>query len=231
MVRMASEAGTTDIVASPHADLEYAFDPQTVERAIAELQRSSEAAVRIHYGCDFHLHYENVRDALAHPSRYAINHLCYVLVEVPELMPLRTAEEIMGRMRSSGMALILTHPERHSLVRRQLDKLEQWVAEGCYVQLTAQSLLGKFGNKAQKGAREMLERGLAHFVASDAHDVKQRTPRLDGVRRWIAREYGDETAERLLDRNPAAVLTGSPLPAGANPVARRGRWSRLFSHT
>ena len=30
MLRMAAEAGTTDIVASPHANQEYTFDPMLV---------------------------------------------------------------------------------------------------------------------------------------------------------------------------------------------------------
>src|SRR5512147_622200 len=82
MARMAAEAGTTDIVASPHADLQFAFDPAVVERKIAELAEASGGVVRIHYGCDFHAHYDNVQDALANPAKYAIKHKNYLLVEI-----------------------------------------------------------------------------------------------------------------------------------------------------
>ena len=41
MLQIAAEAGTTDIVASPHANLEYTFDP---ERVIEEIAALSEAA-------------------------------------------------------------------------------------------------------------------------------------------------------------------------------------------
>ena len=37
MLRMAAAAGTTDIVASPHANQEYEFDPLVVEQKISEL--------------------------------------------------------------------------------------------------------------------------------------------------------------------------------------------------
>src|SRR5512143_1266353 len=77
MARLAAEAGTTDIVASPHSDLQFAFDPAVVERKIAEVMEATGGVVRIHYGCDFHVHYENVQEALASPARYAINHKNY----------------------------------------------------------------------------------------------------------------------------------------------------------
>src|ERR1019366_2721389 len=40
MVKMAAEAGTTDIVASPHANDRYAYHPETVHAKVAELQQA-----------------------------------------------------------------------------------------------------------------------------------------------------------------------------------------------
>jgi len=196
-----------------------------VESKIAELAKASEGAVRIHYGCDFHLYFDNVQDALANPAKYAINHKNYVLVEFSELMAFKSTEEVLERMRAAGMAVIVTHPERNGLLLRNIDRLESWVAAGSYLQLTAQSLFGRFGKQARKCSEELLRRGLTHFVASDAHDTRERPPRLDEARAWIAREYGEAMAERLLVSNPAAVLAGEPLPAGKiEPVVRRRKW-------
>ena len=64
MLQQAAAAGTTDIVASPHANQEYLFDPLMVEQKISELQAAVGDAPRIHYGCDFHLTLENIEDAL-----------------------------------------------------------------------------------------------------------------------------------------------------------------------
>jgi protein-tyrosine phosphatase len=229
MARMAAEAGTTDIVASPHADLQFSFDPEVAEQKIAELTEACGQVVRIHYGCDFHIHFDNVLDALAHPLKYAINHKVYVLVELPELLVLKATEDVLERLRSAGMAVILTHPERNRLLQRRLDKIETWVVDrGCYVQLTAQSLLGRFGRKAKTCSEQLLERGLAHFVASDGHDTKIRPPRLDEARAWVAENFDEVSAERLFVANPAAVLTGETLPAGKIDMPRRRRpWWRF----
>ena len=225
MARMAAESGTTDIVASPHANFTHSFDPQLVEEKIAELARASEGVVRLHYGCDFHLHYDNVQDALANPSKYAVNHKKYLLVELPELLALKSTEDVLEHLRSAGMSVVITHPERNGLLRRRSDKLESWVAAGCYLQITAQSFLGTFGKQARACAQELLQQGLVHFVASDAHDTRARPPRLDEARAWVATAFDEATAEKLFVTNPAAVLNGEPLPAGKIEVpTRRRKW-------
>ncbi len=231
MVRMAVEAGTTDIVASPHADLQYPFDPEVVESRIAELTVASEGVIRIHYGCDFHLHYENVQDALANPRKYAINHKNYVLVEPSELLILKTTDQVLERLLSIGLVPIITHPERNSVLQHQLNGLERWVAAGCLIQVTAQSLLGRFGRQARAFSRELLERGLVHFVASDAHDCKRRPPRLDEAYGAVAGPFGRETAERLFLTNPGAALRGEPLPESepAAPRAPSQKWWRVWA--
>jgi len=226
MVRLAAEAGTTDIVATPHSDLQFAFDPAVVEGKISELFGASGGVVRIHYGCDFHVHYENVQDALASPAKYAINHKNYLLVELSELLSVKTADDIMGRLLGAGLVPIITHPERNGVLQHQVERLEQWVLDGCCLQVTAQSLLGSFGRKARASSQELLKRGLVHFVASDGHDCKNRPPRLDDGFTWVRDEHGAALAERLFTLNPAAVLEGKPLPEASDepPAATRKRW-------
>src|SRR5215467_2489642 len=96
MVRMAAAAGTTDIVASPHSNDEYDFEPETVERRISELQRAASESLVIHYGCDFHLNPENIESALRSPDRYTIDHKSYLLVEFSDFLIPRTTAEIFA---------------------------------------------------------------------------------------------------------------------------------------
>ncbi len=228
MVRMAAETGTTDMVASPHADLQFGFDPTATEEKIAELSEASGGAVRLHYGCDFHLHYDNIQDALARPSKYTIGHGSYLLVELPELLALKAVDDALGRIWASGVTPIVTHPERNGILQRQMDHIAGWVAAGYLVQVTAQSLLGEFGRRARAASLELLKRGLVQIVASDGHDCKARPPRLDIARAWLASEYGEPLAERLFTANPGAVIRGEELPPAEEPAAAQPRkWWRF----
>src|SRR3954463_8082792 len=111
MPRFAASAGTPDIVAPPHANSRYPFDGRLIDARINELQPHS--TVRIHRGCDFHLQFENIQDAIAHPTRYTINGGPYLMVEFPEVGVFAGADEILSRLLDAGMIPVVTHPERN----------------------------------------------------------------------------------------------------------------------
>jgi protein-tyrosine phosphatase len=222
MLRLAAESGTRQIVATPHASLEFSFDPAVVAAKIAELQAAAGEVPRIYGGCDLQLNFDNIQDALAHPERYSINGQGYLLVEFSDLLIVKSIEEIFARMRAAGLTPVITHPERNWLLQQRLEQLEAWVESGCKLQITAQSLFGRFGREARAFARVLLERNLVHFIASDAHDAEDRTPRLDEAFRWVESRYGRPRAEALLVENPQAALEGAEV--GTPPAGRRRRW-------
>jgi len=230
MVRVAAETGITDLVATPHANLQYRFDPEAVEQKLAELAEACGEPVHLHRGCDFHFYFDNIQDALAHPTKYTINHKNYLLVEFSDLLIVKTTGEVFARMLDAGMVPIITHPERNYLLHRRLDRLQGWAGQGCLVQVTAQSLLGRFGPEARNTCRELIERGMVHFVASDSHDSEDRPPRLDIAYEHVAKRYGGAMAERLFLANPRAVLHGEPLPEAPKPEPPAPRkWYKPWS--
>jgi protein-tyrosine phosphatase len=232
MLKMAAETGTTDIVATPHADVTYSFRPDLVAECVADLAEASGGTPRLHTGCDFHLQYENIQDAIANPTRYTINHKSYLLVEFSDLVIFPNTGEILDSLMASGMRPIITHPERNELLQQRVAMLAEWAERGCLLQVTSGSLFGDFGGRARKTAEELMNRGLVHFVASDAHDCTHRPPRLDRARERVADRWGPETAERLFVSNPAAVLTGEPLPSPpppAHPGPSRRKWYKFWT--
>lgn len=215
MLRAAAAAGTTDLVATPHANLTYRFDPALIRNKLAELSNAV-PAIRLYSGCDFHLSYDNIQDAIANPRKYTINQHNYLLVEFSDLLIFRNTQEIFDRLQDAGMRPIVTHPERNGLLRQRLDQIEAWVDSGAFVQVTAQSLLSGFGRRALDFSRTLLDRDLVHFIASDAHDCEHRPPRLDLAHAWLRENYGEALADALCIANPRATLTGDEF----EPVAR-----------
>jgi len=233
MLRQAVEAGTTDIVATPHASLAFPFDPVLVAAKIEELRAVAGELPRIHAGCDFQLSFDNIQDALAQPAKYSINGRGYLLVEFSDLLIAKGMAQIFDRMQEAGLTPVITHPERNPLLQQRLELLEQWVRNGCTLQITAQSLFGRFGREARRFAIELLKRGLVHFIASDAHDPEDRRPRLDGAWRWVSHRFGADYAHLLLVENPRAALEGAAVqkPEAPEPVGRLRRLLRLWRQT
>ena len=229
MVKMAAEAGTTDIVASPHANDRYAYHPETVHAKVAELQQACVAGIRIHWGCDFHLSYGNIQDALQNPTKYTINGGRYLLIEFSDMAIPPNMSAIIGQMRSVGIIPIVTHPERNPLLQKNLSMLTDWVERDVLVQVTAGSFLGRFGRAAAKAAGELMTHNLVHVVASDAHDTRFRTPVLNRAYEHIVKHYSSQHAEALFVQNPRAVIAGESVDtASLRGIERRAPlWRRL----
>jgi protein-tyrosine phosphatase len=228
MLRIAAAGGTTDIVATPHANSEFAFQPDRIAEKLAELNAAS-PAVRIYTGSDFHLQYENIQDAIEHPAKYTINQKNYLLVEFSDMLIFNTTSDIFYQLRSAGMVPIITHPERNWLLQKRFDELGQWVMEGAKIQVTAQSLHGRFGRRAKEFAEKLMKAGLVHFIASDAHGTQDRTPDLRQAFEYVTGKYGRERAEQLFVTNPRAVLHGERLEEIDPPQPESARkWYRFW---
>lgn len=229
MLHMAAECGTTGIVATPHADLEYHYDPEAVAERLARLKEAVNGSIELYSGCDFHLSYDNIQDALENPRKYTIHQKNYLLVEFSEMVIFRNTQEIFAALAGAGMTPVITHPERNALLRQRIDEIEGWVASGATVQLTAQSLTGWFGRKAQEFCGELLDRGLVHFIASDGHDCERRPPRMDLAHAWLKENYGEPLAEALCVTNPRAAVAGERLEPAVTPVGRGARrWYQFW---
>jgi protein-tyrosine phosphatase len=224
MIKIAAESGTTDIVATPHANLEFKFNPELIDEKIAELQAQAGPVPRIHRGCDFHLTIENIEDALAHPFKYTINHKSYLLVEFSDSFIPDTSLAIFSRFQGAGMIPVITHPERNVHLRKRMDQLRSWVENGCLIQITAKSLLGGFGDTAKRISGELFDRNLVHFVASDAHDTKHRPPNLQAAYAYIAKNWGEERAEAVCVTTPLAALAGDAFQPVHRERPRKKKW-------
>jgi protein-tyrosine phosphatase len=226
MLELAIECGTAEIVATPHASPEYEFNPELNRARLDELRDAVSGRIRLHSGCDFHLSHTNVEDALAHPAKYTINQNGYLLVELSDLAIFRTTASDFARLTDAGIKVIITHPERNPLLRQRIEELTAWVTSGCYLQVTAGSVIGRFGSKAEAFARSLLDADLVHFIASDAHGTRDRNPDLRPAFELVRKRCGDERAELLFVSNPRAVLDGLPIAvkAAVQDFPRQKSW-------
>jgi protein-tyrosine phosphatase len=227
MAHLARTTGTTDIVATPHLNISYRYDPELLEQRIRDLQCAVGTELRIHRGCDFHLSAQNIQMAVRDARRFSVNGLGYLLVEFPEVSALQSIEQIFETLREAGLTLVITHPERNPYLADDFGRLIRWVDNGIYLQVTAQSLVGDFfGAEKQSWCAKALKMGLVHFVASDAHDARVRPPRLDHAKAHLEQHYGEAYADLLLVTHPGALVEGRALVPGRvlPPQKRERKW-------
>lgn len=212
MGEMAIADGITHVIGTPHANQNHTFSPGLVRQRRDELQAIFAGRLVLATGCDFHLSFENLQDIKHDSARYTLNQKNYLLVEFADYSIPPSLDQSLHELQLAGLRPIVTHPERNPLIRAQPERLYKWLGQGCYAQITAQSLSGKFGKSAQEMAGQWLRAGAVHFIASDAHNVTSRPLQLKETFDQVASAHGEELARALLVDNPLAAFEGRPLP-------------------
>jgi protein-tyrosine phosphatase len=230
------QEGVTHIVATPHSNHEFPFNPQVNREKLAELNDRLSGRVTLGVGCDFHLSYENLEDIRRDHSKYTINGKQYLLVEFSDASIPATATDILYDLQLNGLIPIITHPERNPILVHNPRRLTEWIRGGCLVQLTAASLSGRFGRRAKAMSHDLIHKNWVHFLASDAHSMEGRPPGLREAYQMLTNDFGKDTAERLCVRNPRAAFYGEQLELQPEPMdiyeesvpARRGFLKGIF---
>ncbi len=208
MARIAVADGIRTIVATPHVKNEIptpALIEEKISMLTAYLQKMG-VSVDILPGGDVSslLPIEVV-------SLYTVNRTNYVLLEFPHSHLPANAEETLFEWQLAGLRPIITHPERNPSILKHPESLEHLVQSGALVQVTAGSLTGIFGVDVQACACHLVSSGWVHILASDGHSSHHRLPQLSEGVRVAAQLIGESAALKLVQYNPAAVISGRSL--------------------
>jgi protein-tyrosine phosphatase len=214
--------GVEILAATPHVRHDYPTTPDQIEAGLDELRHAVGAAIRLVPGAE--LAVSELQRPESELRRYALaGNPSYLLVETPYAgWPIDLTERLV-RLRRSGITPVLAHPERNDMVQARPELLVTAVESGALVQLTASSLDGRLGARARECARLLLDRSLAHLLASDAHAPSVRAAGLSAA----ARAVGDRALSRWLTVDvPRAIVEGAPLPPRPAPRSLLRRLAR-----
>lgn len=216
MAAMAADTGTGQIVCTPHCsagddalDARCARIRRRTERLNALLARNR-IPLQLHPGMEL-LCTEGLEEVLDRRAVLTLAGSRYLLIEFDFGVPAQAIEHAAWCVMQRGLTPVLAHPERYTAVQRDPGRMAEWFAGGCVIQVNKGSILGRFGPQPARAADWILDRGLAHVVASDAHRSQIRTPRLDEVHRAVGERFSYEYADILLEHNPRCILQDRPL--------------------
>jgi len=231
LARAAVIAGTRTVAATPHIGTQHGVLIEELTGRVAELQQELDRArLPLEVVGGGELAPTHVAElSVAELQEITLGGSRCILLECPfsggsGLMP-----ALLEQLRSQGFRVLLAHPERSPEFLRDPRGLAMLVAAGVCVQITAASLLGGFGRTAQEYALGLLDAGLVHSVASDAHDARHRPPNVLPIVESVVREckLPPATTRFVTVDAPRALLDNAPLPPAPS---REGRsWRRRRS--
>lgn len=233
MARMAVADGTTVLACTPHI-FPGLFENagQDIRKRVdsLQLQLDSEGiALKLVTGADVHLT-PGLAGELRSGRALTLADTRYFLLEPPHhIAPPRLRDSVFELM-LSGYVPVITHPERLTWVDGHYQDFVELSRAGCWMQLTAGAITGRFGRQAKAIAERMLDDGLVDIVASDAHDTSSRKPGLSKARRLVSERLGEAEAAAIFDTRPRAVLNNAPPEDVRRPVGKPAKpaWHRLL---
>jgi tyrosine-protein phosphatase YwqE len=116
------------------------------------------------------------------------------------------SDKLVKWLMAKNIIPIIAHPERNRDVQKNIAVLKPFIQMGCLFQITGSSLLGAFGDICVTRSKELLEMGVIHFIASDAHNLKRRPPMLAEAVDVAKTVISDVEANKLVYDNPAMLI-------------------------
>lgn len=130
----------------------------------------------------------------------------YVLLELHSAATPSHARNAVSEFIRHGYVPILAHIDRFDVFLEDYDLLDELLEMGALFQLNAEAVMGKRGFKVKRFCHRVLKTESVHFIASDAHDTKNRKPLLRDCFLYVQKRYGKYYAEKLFCENPLAVI-------------------------
>ena len=208
MAALAVESGVRIVVATPHSDVvsnHWTTEMKNSLKAFRQQLKERKIELLIVPGMEIYGTSEVV-ELLKEKKMIGLNGSRYPLIEFSFVNYAAQATEILDDLIHAGYRPVIAHPERYLYVQQDPTLLNLWTQMGCLLQINKGSLLGRFGHEEQMLALELVRRGFAFCVASDAHSSSYRTPWMKEVEELLREEFSSIAAEVLLERNPLRLL-------------------------
>ena len=183
-----AESGVRVVCATPHVRDDFPTSPGSMERALALVQAAVEEAgiaIEVRGGAEIALNRLPRLDSGVRERFGLGGNPGLLLLETPYATWPTDLPRVCTRLREDGIVPVVAHPERNPHVQNEPTLLDDVVAAGGVVQVTAASFDGSLGRATARCAHRLLELELVHLIASDAH-----APRGAGVRDGRGRRGG-----------------------------------------
>ena len=129
-----------------------------------------------------------------------------MLLEFPHGHIIPGSDKLVAWLLERKIRPLIAHPERNKQIMNDIGQLQPFVSAGCWLQVTAGSILGNFGERAQLLAERLLDDNVVTVVASDGHNAGPRQPRLKAAFAKTTSRCGEERARLLMLDRPRRIV-------------------------
>ena len=213
LARLATDNGITHSVVTPHIHSgRWENSCETIKARFESFKRAvweADIPLQLGYSAEVRLGPEVIKMVTEEqiPFLGEVDGYKILLLELPHSHVPPGSENLTKWLLDHKIRPMIAHPERNKGIMRNLEHIQAFVDQGCFFQMTAGAVAGTFGEPARKTAEALLRLGCCTVIASDAHNVNHRPPRLDHGREAAAAILGTELANALVCDAPMNIVS------------------------
>ncbi|MBN1967743.1 MAG: hypothetical protein JXR48_08650 [Candidatus Delongbacteria bacterium] len=113
---------------------------------------------------------------------------------------------VLEKILNNGYKIIIVHPERIEPFRKEPEILNEMKKIGCRFQITAGSIVGKFGYFIKRFSNYLIKNNLCDFIASDVHNLKYRSFFMNEAYEYVSKKHDIGLANKLFIENPQKLI-------------------------
>jgi protein-tyrosine phosphatase len=212
MLQLEYDCGVRTVYLTPHYRRNMFESPPELRRKhferLKQLCAERFPDLELRLGCELYANMDMLQQ-VGEDGCLTMDSTEFVLLEFPMYAEKRYMIERCQSLLHSGYSPIIAHAERYRAIRRDPGLLQTLADMGVYIQMNAASIIGKEGLLWKWFCKKAMERGLLHFIGSDAHDTDQRRPDLEKCAQYLEKTMGAEYRDQIMILNPQEILEGS----------------------
>ena len=209
MLQMEYEQGVRNIIATPHFRRQMFETPyDVIEQQFHVLKRQAAQIapdLKVYLGSEFRSNMEML-ESFQNKEAHTMAGSRYVLIEFAGDAYSEYVRERIYALLSHGYRPIIAHIERYECMRRDISLVEDLADLGAYMQINADSVLGKAGLGTKLYCQKLCKMHLAAYIASDCHGTRERISRLSKAYDYIFKKYGESYADWIFIENPKKII-------------------------
>lgn len=209
MLKLAYADGIRTIIATPHAhEGRNTLTKEDMEEALLAVREAMKTYIpdmKLYLGCEVYYSHESV-NRLNQKLIPTLADTKYVLVEFSPMAEFRYIKNGLQEFILEGYNPVVAHVERYYNLTKDLERVDEIIEMGAYIQVNAASITGETGKDYQGITKKLLKSNRVHFIATDSHNTSGRSPKLKKCVDMIIKKYGEEYASELLIQNARKLL-------------------------
>ncbi|MBY7144612.1 tyrosine protein phosphatase [Virgibacillus sp. NKC19-3] len=208
MAKAAMDDGIDTIIATPHhRNGQFENDRQMIQTNVSilnDLFAKEDIPLTVLAGQEVRMNGDMIED-IRNGELLALNDTKYLFVEFPSDHVPRYANQLLFDIQVEGFIPVIVHPERNRELLEHPSRLYDFVRKGALTQVTAGSVVGKFGKSIQKYSDQLIEANQTHFIASDAHNTTTRGFVMKDAFEHVKHNHGNDYVAMFMENSQLLV--------------------------